>query len=101
MKRGCSNGMFNVKDRVYFTVITDDKPHTVKYKIIEKIESIEGISYVIDVVQEQDDPEVLELVRQQKVGTNFRICGDSIFKSREGAIKKAREFFQKIVEQLS
>ncbi|NIM11520.1 MAG: hypothetical protein GTO45_16490 [Candidatus Aminicenantes bacterium] len=101
MKRGCKNGMFNVKDLVYFTVIVDEKPYTVKYKILEKIECIEGFGYVIDVVQEQDDPEVLELVRQRKIGTNFRICGDSLFKTREGAVKKAREYFQKIIDQLS
>ncbi len=101
MKRECLNGTFNIDDLVYFTVIVDENVYTVKYKIIEKIESISGFSYVIDVVQEQDTHEVLELVRQQKIGTNFRMCGDSLFKTKEGAVKKAREYFQGIVDQLS
>lgn len=101
MKRGCANGMFNVTDMVYFTVIVDDIPYTVRYKIIEKIECMEGYGYVIDVVQEQDPSEILELVKQQKIGTNFRICGDSLFKTKEGARKKAREYFEHIVEQLT
>lgn len=100
MKRGCANGMFNVKDLVYFTVIVEDMPYTVRYKIIEKIECIEGFGYVIDVIQEQDDPEILELVKQQKIGTNFRICGDSLFKTKEGAREKAREYFLNIAEKL-
>jgi hypothetical protein len=101
MKRGCKNGMYHVKDLVYFTVIVEENPFTVKYKVIEKIESIDGISYIIDAVQEQDEPEVLALVNQQKVGTNFRICGDSIFKTKEGARNKAKEYFQSIADQLS
>jgi hypothetical protein len=101
MKRGCKNGMYNVKDLVYFTVIVDETPHTVKYKIIEKIESIEGFSYIIDAVQNQDEPELIELVEQQKVGTNFRICGDSIFKTKEGAQKKAKDYFQTIADLLN
>jgi hypothetical protein len=101
MKRGCVNGTFNVEELVYFTVIVNDKPYTVKYKIIEKIKCIEGSGYVIDASQEQDDPEIPELLKQQKIGANFRICGDSLFKTKEGARKKAREYFQKIVDQLS
>lgn len=100
MKRGCQNGTYNVAELVYFTVVVDETPYTVKYKIIEKIESIEGISYVIDVVQEQDYTETLELVRQKKIGTNFRICGDSLFKTKESAAKKAKAYFKAIIDQL-
>ena len=75
MKRGCSNGMFNVNQMVYFTIIIDDTPYIVKYKIIEKIECAEGFGYVIDVEQEQEESALAELIRQGKVGANFRICG--------------------------
>ena len=100
MKRGCKNGMYSVNDLVYFTVIVDEKPYTVKYKIIEKIECNEGFSYVIDVVQDQDDPAILELVQQRRIGTNIRICGDSLFKTKEDALKKARDYFHFIAELL-
>lgn len=101
MKRGCMNGLHNIRDNVYFVVIIDDKPCAVKYKILEKIECEIGIGYLIDVAEEQDEPEIKEFVTQQRVGNHFRICGDSLFKTREDALKKAREYFQGLAEQLS
>ncbi len=100
MKKGCRNGNFNLKDLVYFMVVVDESPYAVIYKVIEKIESSDGISYTIDVIQEQEEPAVLELVAQGKVGANFRTCGDSIFPTREGAVAKARDYFQRIADQL-
>jgi len=96
MKRGCKNGNYKVNDLVYFTVIVDEQPFTVKYKILEKIENNDGFSYVIDAVQEQEDPVILELIQQRRIGTNIRICGDSLFKSKEDAVKKARDYFHYI-----
>jgi enolase len=101
MKRGCKNGMYKVAELVFFTVIVDETPYTVKYKIIEKIESIDGFSYIIDVVQDQDDIEILELLKQKRIGTHFRICGDSLFRTKEAAAKKARNYFQSIADQLN
>jgi hypothetical protein len=100
MKRGCKNGIHNVEDQVYFTVIVDEVPHLVRYKIVEKIESIEGFSYVIDALPEQDDPYLSELVQTRRVGTNFRICGDSLFKSAEDARKKAKQYFQDLAARM-
>jgi hypothetical protein len=101
MKRGCKNGMHNVADPVYFMVIVDDLPHFVRYRIIEKIESLDGFSYIIEALEDQEDPEVRELVLNKRVGSNFRICGDSLFKTEEEAVKKARDYFTMLVDQLS
>lgn len=101
MKQGCKNGMYNVKDLVFFVVIVDEIPYAVRYKILEKIECERGFSYVIDVVQEQDEPEILELVREKRIGTHFRTCGDSLFKTKKEAVEKAKEYFGKILDRLN
>lgn len=101
MKRGCKNGMHNVDDRVYFMVLVDDLPYIVRYKIIEKIESINGFSYVIEAMEDQEDPEIREMVLQKRIGSNFRICGDSLFKTEEECVNKARDYFAMLVDQLS
>ncbi len=93
--------MHNVEDLVYFTVIVDEVLYAVKYKIIEKIEAIEGFSYVVDVLEEQDEPEVAQLVRQKRVGNNFRVCGDSLFQNKEDARQKARKYFQDMLARMA
>jgi len=101
MKRGCKNGTFTIGDRVYFMVIVDDLPYFIRYKINEKIESANGFSYVIEALEDQEDPEVREMVLNKRVGSNFRICGDSLFKTEADAVNKAREYFTMLVDQLS
>jgi hypothetical protein len=101
MKRGCKNGMHNIEDRVYFMVLVDDLPYIVKYKVIEKIESIDGFSYVIEAMEDQEDPGIREMVLQKRIGSNFRICGDSLFKTEEECMNKARDYFAMLVDQLS
>ena len=101
MKRGCKNGMHNIKDLVYFMVLVDDLPYIVRYKVIEKIESIDGFSYVIETMEDQEDPEIREMVQQKRIGSNFRICGDSLFKTEEECVNKARDYFAMLVDQLS
>jgi hypothetical protein len=100
MKRGCQNGLHNVNDPVYFMVVADEKPYVVKYDIREKIECRQGFSYVIDTAPQQDEPELDALVEQKRIGTNFRVCGDSLFKTKGDAVKKARESFEKILAHL-
>lgn len=101
MKLGCKNGMYKINDLVYFVIIVDEIPYAVRYKIREKIECDRGFSYVIDVAQDQYEPGITQLIQQKRVGTNFRTCGDSLFKTKSEAIQKAREYFTKILDHLN
>lgn len=93
--------MYNVTDPVYFMVLVDDLPYIVKYKIVEKIENIDGFSYIIEALEDQEDPAVREMVMEKRIGSNFRVCGDSLFKTEEACVKKARDYFSMLVDQLS
>ena len=100
MKQKCQNGVHCLNDEVFFTVIVNERLYFVKYKIIEKIESLQGFSYAVEVLQEQIDDNVNELVRSKNVGTGFRVCGDSLFKTKEEAILKNRTYFERLLSQL-
>ncbi len=98
---GGSNGTFNLEQEVYFTMVVDEVPYTVKYRVVEKIETYDGVNYTIQALSDQDDLRINELIEEQKISVNFRLNAESLRTTREAAMAKARGYFLNLVRQLT
>lgn len=97
----CKNDEYNLGDLVYFVVLAgNQKPYLVKYQVNEKHLTHMSIGYKCGAIQEQDDPEILQLIEQQMIGRDIQTCGESIFRARKDAINKTLTYFEGMINRL-